>query len=99
MSDVEEVAITIPEFIHQQHEDELHDQELQYQHEMQAQQWKSCCFQLHKDSTTYFTSVSILGIVIIFCIVQLFRDANNSCVYIPILSLCLGVFIKSPSLG
>jgi hypothetical protein len=63
--------------------------------------WKSCCLTVDKSAIKYFVQVSILFFLIILSSTMLVIDqnCNNQRNWSALLTLCLGVFIKAPSIG
>lgn len=53
-------------------------QDAKLEAEIEDQQWKSCCFNLHKSSTLFFGKLSISLVIISLCGYQLIRDSNPS---------------------
>lgn len=61
--------------------------------------WRSCCFTIDRRVLMYFTQISIIGICIIFSIVQLILGAEPSNFYVCLLSSSVGYLLPSPSLN
>ena len=63
--------------------------------------WKSCCLIVDKSAIKYFVQVSILFFLIVLSSTMLVIDqnCNNQRNWSALLTLCLGVFIKAPSIG
>ena len=60
--------------------------------------WKSMCLEMDRRAVQYFTQISIIGGVMIFCIFKLTTD--TSCVaqqaYTGLLTLLIGILAPSP---
>ena len=60
--------------------------------------WKSMCLEMDRRAVQYFTQISIIGSVMIFCIFKLTTD--TSCVaqqaYTGLLTLLIGILAPSP---
>ena len=63
--------------------------------------WKSCCLTVDKSAIKYFVQVFILFFLILLSSIMLVIDqnCNNQRNWSALLTLCLGVFIKAPSIG
>jgi hypothetical protein len=62
--------------------------------------WKSCCFEVDRDSVRYFTQVGVLISAGIFSSVMLVinPECNAQRNYSAILMMCLGVFLPTPKI-
>jgi hypothetical protein len=63
--------------------------------------WKSCCgLTLDKRSTIFFSTYSMSLILVFFCIYKLAGEisCSETNVYISLLTLIIGVYIKNPDL-
>lgn len=62
-------------------------------------EWDICCSKSSKSFIKYLTTVSISIIVLIFCIVMIFKnpDANNS-IYFSLISSIITLYIPAPTL-
>ena len=62
--------------------------------------WKSCCFEIDRDSVRYFTQVGVLVAAGMFSGVMLVinPECNAQRNYSAILMMCLGVFIPTPKI-
>ena len=60
--------------------------------------WKSMCLEMDRRAVQYFTQISIIGGVMMFCIFKLITD--TSCVaqqtYTGLLTLLIGILAPSP---
>ena len=60
--------------------------------------WKSMCLEMDRRAVQYFTQISVIGGVMIFCIFKLTTD--TSCVaqqaYTGLLTLLIGILAPSP---
>ena len=61
--------------------------------------WRSCCYDCNKNAVMYFTQVSIIVGIMVFCIFKLITD--NTCVaqqaYTGLLTLLIGILSPSPT--
>ena len=64
----------------------------------QENTWRSCCYDLNKNAVQYFTTISIIVGIMVFCIYKL--STNESCenqtAYMGLLTLLLGILSPSP---
>jgi len=60
--------------------------------------WKSCCFELDRHATVFFSQLIVCILVISFCMYQLLhsKSCETDQLYSSILTLVLGVLIPSP---
>ena len=60
--------------------------------------WKSMCLEMDRRAVQYFTQISIIGGVMVFCVFKLTTD--TSCVaqqaYTGLLTLLIGILAPSP---
>ena len=89
------------------HIDELSTDEkkILFQHEIKkeddkfANTWKSCCLVMDRRAIQFFSQLIIISSIMIFCIVQLVHDGQNSHQpYMSLLTFLIGVLIPSPKL-
>ena len=66
-------------------------------HKFEERQWKSCCFQLEKESSLFFAKVLISMSVISLCAFQLFnlKDCSYQSLYSSILSSVVTFWLNS----
>ena len=64
----------------------------------QENTWRSCCYDCNKNAVMYFTTISIIVGIMVFCIYKL--STNESCenqtAYMGLLTLLLGILSPSP---
>lgn len=62
--------------------------------------WKSCCFELDKRSTVFFSTYTMSLILVFFCIYKLAGElpCPEQNAYIGLLTLIIGVYIKTPEM-
>ena len=67
--------------------------------DLEDRTWKSCCLEMDRKAVVFFATLAISLIMIAFCIFQL--TTSKSCeaqqAYMGLLTLVLGIWIKSPS--
>jgi hypothetical protein len=67
--------------------------------DLEDRTWKSCCLEVDRKAVVFFSTLGISLIMIAFCIFQL--TTSKSCeaqqAYMGLLTLVLGIWIKSPS--
>ena len=63
--------------------------------------WKSCCLVINKYAVVFFAQLSITLIVMSFSIYMLLNSTSceHDAMYSGLLSMCIGVWIKSPSIS
>jgi|LakMenE29Apr09ns_1017244.scaffolds.fasta_scaffold30572_1 hypothetical protein len=70
------------------------------QKNIRQSEWRSCCFALDKSAVKYFTQITILSGLIVLSGTMLVLD--NDCIsqrnWSALLMICLGVFLKAPTL-
>ena len=71
---------------------------VQIENENLRKEWKMCCSNTSPEAIKYFVSVSFSIAVMVFSIIQIIRDVDDKSIYYNLLSLIIGIFIKSPSL-
>lgn len=71
---------------------------LHIENEQLRSEWKLCCSNTSPQVVKYFVSVSFSVLVMVFSIIQIVRDVDDKSIYYNLLSLIIGIFIKSPSL-
>ena len=52
-------------------EHDYEEKKIKINNEYEEKSWRSCCFQLEKDSSSFFPKLTIDGLVIILCAYQL----------------------------
>lgn len=62
--------------------------------------WKSCCLSADKSFVMYITQLSMILLVICFCIAQLVTksDCATQTTYVGLLTLLVGLVIPSPAI-
>jgi hypothetical protein len=72
--------------IHTKHDMKIEDMKLES--ELQQKEWKSCCFELHRESSLFFAKLAISLCIIILCSYQLItlKDCNYQSLYSSLLS-------------
>ena len=74
------------------------EHKIQMDEKEQEKTWRSCCYDVNKDAVQYFTTISIIVGIMMFCIFKLITD--NTCVgqqaYTGLLTLLLGLVSPSP---
>lgn len=62
--------------------------------------WKSCCLSADKSFVMYITQLSMILLVICFCIAQLLTksDCATQTTYVGLLTLLIGLVIPSPAI-
>lgn len=62
--------------------------------------WKSCCFDIDAEFVQYLTYAFFNFGAITFCMIQLYEshDCNVTSNYLPLLTMCIGALIPTPSL-
>jgi hypothetical protein len=67
---------------------DLKIQDLKIEAELEEKQWKSCCFELHRESSLFFGKMAISLSVIALCSYQLItlKDCNYQSLYSSLLS-------------
>ena len=62
-------------------------------------EYKSCCLVMDKRALSFFSTLSISFTVIVFCIVKLsiVESCEEQNTYIGLLTLILGIWIRSPT--
>jgi hypothetical protein len=62
--------------------------------------WTSCCIEMDKRATVYFTQLGIILAVMIFAVYQLLTitDCDKSTGYMGLLTLLLGYVLPSPTM-
>ena len=93
MTEEEEILSRSPSVVHKELEHKIDIEQKQ-----QENTWRSCCYDLNKNAVQYFTTVSIIVGIMVFCIYKL--SANESCenqtAYMGLLTLLLGILAPSP---
>lgn len=80
----------VKDFLDFQHKQEVEDKKLE-------NSWTSCCFNIHKGSTIYFTQVGAVSTCIVFSGAML-ASGGNPVIYGSLLSLCLGYLFPNPQI-
>ena len=64
----------------------------------QTKMYKSCCFSIDKNSTIFFSTLTISLICLIFSLYKLTLDlkCEESNTYMSLVTFILGIYIKSP---
>ena len=60
--------------------------------------WRSCCLHIDKSMCMYTTQITLILLVMAFCIAQLLRkpDCVSQTMYLSLLTLLIGLVIPSP---
>jgi hypothetical protein len=79
-----------------EHTIDMEDKKIEIEQEEKKQHWRSCCWDLHADSTRFFAKLFISTIVIGLCIYQLImvEDCGSQHMYSGILGIILGAYLK-----
>jgi hypothetical protein len=82
------------------HNFEVQDKVIKHQIEVEDNTWQSCCLTLDKNFVQFFTQMSILLIVIIFCIIQLTKkaDCESQRGYLGLLTFLIGILCPQPKI-
>ena len=91
------------------HIDELDNDEkkILFQHEIKKEDdqfentWRSCCLVMDRRAIQFFSQLTTISSIMLFCIVQLIHDEkneNHSTEYMSLLTFLIGVLIPSPKL-
>ena len=74
------------------------EHKIDIEQKQQENTWRSCCYDLNKNAVQYFTTISIIVGIMVFCIYKL--STNESCenqtAYMGLLTLLLGILAPSP---
>lgn len=62
-------------------------------------EWTGCCSKTDRNFLKYITQISMGGVVMIFCMVQIFLGAESAEIYFSLLSGTLGLFLPHPQIG
>ena len=93
---LQEITPTLTDIqVHRTLEIEQHEE--RNEREYKEREWKSCCFQLHKESSLFFGKLAISIIVITLCSYQLVTNTDNCTVqigYSSLLSLVVGSWLR-----
>ena len=93
---------TEKEILH--HKFKVEDEQLTHNFKVQDietdNSWKSCCLILDKRFVQFFTQMSVIILIIVFCIVQLVRldDCNNQRAYVGLLTFIIGILLPQPTI-
>jgi len=84
-----ELFVTSPDKIcdeEKKHSIQVEDKKLDL--EIEDKRWRSCCFELHSESSLFFAKLSVSMVVITLCSYQLvtLRDCNYQSLYSSLLS-------------
>jgi hypothetical protein len=79
-----------------EHAIEMHEKQVEYQHENENRHWKSCCFEIDRDSTLFFAKLFISSCVVGLCAYQLImlQDCSSQHMYSGMLGIILGSYLK-----
>ena len=77
-----------------EHKHEIEDKQVEIQ--IEEQRWKSCCFELHSESSLFFGKLTISFMVIALCSFQLIylKDCQYQSLYSSILSSVLTYWLS-----
>ena len=93
MTEEEQILPRSPSVVHRELEHKI-----EIENKEQENTWRSCCYDLNKNAVMYFTTISIIVGIMVFCIYKL--TTNESCenqtAYIALLTLLLGLVSPSP---
>jgi hypothetical protein len=72
--------------IHTKHDMKIEDMKIEAS--IEERQWKSCCFELHRESSLFFAKLFISFCIILLCSYQLItlKDCNYQSLYSSLLS-------------
>jgi len=78
------------------HTIEMDEKKLEIEQEEKKQNWRSCCFEIHADSTKFFAKLFVSTIVIGLCCYQLINvdDCGSQHMYSGLLGIILGAYLK-----
>lgn len=77
----------------------IHLEEKRQAHDLEVARngWHSCCFNVDRRACVFITQITILVLVMAFCVVQLsIVDKCDSEPYLGIMTLCIGIIIPGP---
>ena len=93
MTEEEQILPRSPSVVHRELEHKI-----EIENKEQENTWRSCCYDLNKNAVQYFTTISIIVGIMVFCIYKL--STNESCenqtAYMGLLTLLLGILSPSP---
>ena len=74
------------------------DEIVEVNNEGESDSWKSCCLIVDKRAVQYFSTLSIITGIIIFCIFQLIevQDCPTQSTYVALLTMLIGIIAPSP---
>ena len=77
------------------HTIEVENKKIEYEH--QDNEWRSCCFSLHKESSVFFGKLTISLLTISICSYQLIQNTTNCTAqigYSSMMSLVVGTWLR-----
>ena len=79
-----------------EHAIDMDEKEIELEQEENKRHWRSCCFDLDRDSTIFFARLFISTCVIGLCSYQLFtlQDCGSQHMYSGLLGIILGAYLK-----
>ena len=82
------------------HKFEVEDKVIKHQIEVEDNKWQSCCLTLDKNFVQFFTHMSILLLIIVFCIYKLVvqNDCESQRGYMGLLTFILGILMPQPKI-
>jgi hypothetical protein len=80
-----------------EHAIEMDEKKLDIEQAEQKRHWKSCCWDLHADSTIFFSKLFVSLVIIGLCIYQLItlEDCGSQHMYSGILGIILGFWLRA----
>jgi hypothetical protein len=79
-----------------EHAMEMDDKKIEFEQEENRRHWRSCCFDLDRDSTIFFAKLFISTCVVGLCAYQLItlQDCGSQHMYSGLLGIILGSYLK-----
>jgi hypothetical protein len=80
---------------------EIMEHKLQHEDQVYQNTWQSCCLTLDKRATQYFSQLTIIVLILLFCIYQLLtlQDCEPQQAYLGLLTLLIGLVIPTPQMN
>ena len=79
-----------------EHAIDMDEKNIELEHEEKQRHWRSCCFDIDRDSTIFFAKLFISTCVIGLCSYQLItlQDCSSQHMYSGLLGIILGSYLK-----
>jgi hypothetical protein len=79
-----------------EHTIDMDEKKIEIEQEEKKQNWRSCCFEIHADSSKFFAKLFVSTMVIALCIYQLInvQDCGSQHLYSSLLGIVLGAYLK-----